>query len=375
MLSFGKGKRSEGIIMRKVFNFSAGPAILSEKVLSSAAEAVREYQNSGMSLLEMSHRSVPVGDMVAETSALVRELYGIPEHYQVLWLQGGASLQFAMIPMNLLGNGDQADYVDTGRWSAKAIQEAQRFGNVNVAGSAREQNYTYIPKTLEQSPQAVYLHITSNNTIYGTQWKTFPVPLNPDGYLVADMSSDILSRPIDITRFGLIYAGAQKNLGPAGVTLVIVREDILGRIDRDIPTMLDYRTHIGKQSLYNTPPVFAIYVVNRTLHWIKEQVGGLERMEALNQKKADKLYAEIERNSLFKSPVAREDRSVMNIPFIMQDRTLEAEFLSFAEDRGLLTLKGHRSVGGFRASLYNAMLEEGVDRLIATMQEFEQLKG
>lgn len=360
--------------MREVYNFSAGPAILNKEVLDAASRAVKEYAGLGMSILEMSHRSKPIIALVEETTALVKELLGIPGGYEVLWLQGGASLQFTMAPMNLLSETGTADYADTGRWSAKAIKEARQFGNVRVVCSSRESNYNFIPKNLEQSSDAVYLHITSNNTIYGTQWKSFPVPENKNGCLVADMSSDIFSRPLEIERFGLIYAGAQKNLGPAGVTLVIVKEELLGNVSRPIPTMLDYRTHIDKQSMYNTPPVFSIFVVNQTLRWIKA-LGGVEAIERKNAEKAQKLYSEIERNTLFESPVAPEDRSVMNIPFIMKDPQLEPEFLAFTEKRGLVTLKGHRSVGGFRASIYNAMPEEGVDLLIAAMREFEELKG
>jgi phosphoserine aminotransferase len=357
--------------MTKVYNFSAGPAVLDQSVLVATAQAAKEYNNHGISLMEMSHRSKPVMDMVAETESLARDLLNIPDGYHVLFLQGGASLQFAMIPMNLLGEGQTADYTDTGAWSAKAIKEAKLFGNVNVACSSKESVYNHIPKNLSQSDNAIYLHVTSNNTIYGTQWKVFPNQNNSDGYLVADMSSDIFSRPIDVSQFGIIYAGAQKNMGPAGVTLVIIRDDILGKLNRPIPTMMNYQTHIDKGSMFNTPPVMSIYGVNRTLHLLKDN-GGVEAMEEKNIRKAKKLYAEIERNPLFTSPIPEEDRSLMNVPFVFADGGDEADFLSFCDGRGLKTLKGHRSVGGFRASIYNAMPEAGVDALIRAMQGYKK---
>ena len=357
--------------MTKVYNFSAGPAVLDQSVLVATAQAAKEYNNHGISLMEMSHRSKPVMDMVAETESLTRDLLNIPDGYHVLFLQGGASLQFAMIPMNLLGEGQTADYTDTGAWSAKAIKEAKLYGNVNVACSSKESVYNHIPKNLSQSDNAIYLHVTSNNTIYGTQWKVFPNQNNSDGYLVADMSSDIFSRPIDVSQFGIIYAGAQKNMGPAGVTLVIIRDDILGKLNRPIPTMMNYQTHIDKGSMFNTPPVMSIYGVNRTLHLLKDN-GGVEAMEEKNIRKAEKLYAEIERNPLFTSPIPEEDRSLMNVPFVFADGGDEADFLSFCDGRGLKTLKGHRSVGGFRASIYNAMPEAGVDALIRAMQGYKK---
>jgi len=356
--------------MTKIYNFSAGPAVLDQSVLDATAQAAKEFNGQGMSLMEMSHRSKPVMDMVAETELLTRELLNIPEGYHVLFLQGGASLQFAMIPMNLLGEGQTADYTDTGAWSAKAIKEAKLFGNVNVACSSKASVYNHIPKDLSQTEGAVYLHITSNNTIYGTQWQEFPTPLNPNGYLVSDMSSDIFSRLIDVSKFGLIYAGAQKNMGPAGVTLVIVREDILGKVEQSIPTMMNYQTHIDKRSMFNTPPVMSIYTVNRTLHWLKAN-GGVGAMEEKNKEKAQKLYDEIERNPLFKSPIQKEDRSHMNVPFVFADGGDEMDFLSFCDGSGLKTLKGHRSVGGFRASIYNAMPEAGVDVLIQAMRVYK----
>ena len=354
--------------MKKVYNFSAGPAVLPDSVLNQAAEAVVDYSGHGMSIMEMSHRSAPIVEMVAETRQLVCDALNVPDNYKILFLQGGASLQFSMIPMNILKDGEIADYTDTGAWSAKAIKEAQRYGNVNVVCSSKETIYNYIPKEFGQSDTQQYLHITSNNTIYGTQWTDFP---KANGYLVADMSSDIFSRPVDINQFGVIYAGAQKNMGPAGVTLVIIREDLIGRAERHLPAMLDFAIHAEKDSMYNTPPVFAIYVVNRTLQWLKE-LGGVDTMHELNTLKAKLLYDEIERNPMFKSPVAEDDRSLMNVPFVFANGGDEQHFLNFCTERGLVTLKGHRSVGGFRASIYNAMSEEGIKALISAMQDYSQ---
>ena len=355
--------------MTKIYNFSAGPAMLHSSVLEAVSKASKDYEGHGLSLLEMSHRSKPVMDMISETEFLARELLNVPDNYHILFLQGGASLQFAMVPLNLLDMNMTADYTDTGAWSAKAIKEAQLYGNVNIACSSKDTLYNHIPKKLNQSDDAVYLHITSNNTIYGTQWHEFPKPIN-DGYLVADMSSDILSRSIDISRFGLIYAGAQKNIGPAGVTMVILRDEILDKVNRKIPTMMKYRTHIDKGSMFNTPPVISIFAVNRTLVWLKS-IGGIDFIEKKNKLKAQKLYDEIDNNELFSSPVNVENRSMMNIPFVFTQQGDELSFLSFCKKRGLLTLKGHRSVGGFRASIYNAMPEEGVETLIQAMKEYE----
>ena len=355
--------------MTKIYNFSAGPAMLHSSVLEAVSKASKDYEGHGLSLLEMSHRSKPVIDMISETEFLARELLNVPDNYHILFLQGGASLQFAMVPLNLLDMNMTADYTDTGAWSAKAIKEAQLYGNVNIACSSKDTVYNHIPKKLNQSDDAVYLHITSNNTIYGTQWHEFPKPIN-DGYLIADMSSDILSRSIDISRFGLIYAGAQKNIGPAGVTMVILRDEILDKVNRKIPTMMKYRTHIDKGSMFNTPPVISIFAVNRTLVWLKS-IGGIDFIEKKNKLKAQKLYDEIDNNELFSSPVNVENRSMMNIPFVFTQQGDELSFLSFCKKRGLLTLKGHRSVGGFRASIYNAMPEEGVETLIQAMKEYE----
>ena len=356
----------------ETYNFSAGPACLPEQVLAAAGEAAKHFRDTGMSLMEMSHRSKPVVALFEETTERITGLLAIPSNYHVLWLQGGASTQFSMVPLNVLPDGGCADYINTGVWSTKAIAECNKIGKANVIGSSRENSYTFIPKECVQNTESSYLHITSNNTIYGTQYKVIPEVVNPDGFLVADMSSDILSKPIDVSQFGLIYAGAQKNMGPAGVTLVIIRKDLVGANYRPLPTMMDYETHVAKDSMFNTPPVFAVFVVNETLKWIQD-LGGLEAMASINEQKAKKLYLEIERNSLFKSPIAVEDRSLMNIPYVFSEPGLEDhDFLSFCEERGLMTLKGHRSVGGFRASIYNAMPEAGVDALIRAMQEYEK---
>ncbi|MEE2765868.1 MAG: 3-phosphoserine/phosphohydroxythreonine transaminase [Candidatus Neomarinimicrobiota bacterium] len=357
---------------KQVYNFSAGPACLAKPVLLAVKDAALDYNETGISLLAMSHRSKPVVDLFDETTDRLISLLNIPDNYRILWLQGGASLQFSMVPMNLLNKNEIADYVDTGAWSSKALKEAKNFGSVNVAGSSENNNYIFIPMDLEQNPDSVYLHITTNNTIYGTQYHVTPEIINKDGFLVADMSSDILSMPINVAEFGLIYAGAQKNMGPAGVTLVIIREDLIGRAERRIPMMLDYATHVSKESMFNTPPVFAVFMVNETLKWM-ESIGGVNAMAEKNRIKAKKLYDEIERNTIFISPVNPGDRSLMNVPFIFaRDDLDENEFLSFCNERNLVSLKGHRSVGGFRASIYNAMPETGLDALITAMQEYEQ---
>ena len=342
-----------------------------QEALSSSIEAIKDFKESGISLLEMSHRSAPVVNLFEDATNNISDLLNIPEDYSILWLQGGASLQFSMVPMNLLPVGGAADYIDTGSWSAKAIIECEKFGKANVIGSSKESTYSFIPKDVQISSNASYLHITSNNTIYGTQYKNFPKISNDNTLLVADMSSDILSKPIDISKFGLIYAGAQKNIGPAGVTLVIIRSDLLEVKYRDMPTMMRYSTHASKESMFNTPPVFSVCVVNETLKWIKN-LGGLEAISDLNKLKAAMLYEEIERNSLFRSPVNKEDRSLMNVTFIFHnDEIDDGVFLDFCLLRGLTTLKGHRSVGGFRASIYNAMPKKGVEALVKSMQDFE----
>ena len=357
--------------MKRVYNFSAGPACLPEKALQAAKEAIENFQENGIGLLEMSHRSMPVVELFNETTNNLKTLLNIPDNYHVLWLQGGASTQFSMVPMNLLPDHGSADYVDTGAWAAKAITECERVGRVNIIGSSRESVYNYIPKEISITQEATYLHITTNNTIYGTQYKRYPVMENDNTFLVADMSSDILSGPLDVSKFGLIYAGAQKNMGPAGVTLVIIRSDLARLNYRNIPTMMRYSTHVSKDSMFNTPPVFAVCVVNETLKWL-HSIGGLNKMKNINHNKSMMLYDEIERNTMFQSPVNEEDGSTMNVPFVFCDNKMsDNEFLKFCDGRGLKNLKGHRSVGGFRASIYNAMPESGVGALIAAMQEFE----
>jgi phosphoserine aminotransferase len=355
--------------MSKVYNFSAGPAVLPQEALVEASSSALEYMKSGMSLMTMSHRSKPVVAMFDETEALIRELLNVPKNYKVLFLQGGASMQFCMVPMNFLGEGESADFTDTGAWAEKAIQEAAKFGKANVIASSKAATYSYIPKDLVQTIGAKYLHVTSNNTIFGTQLKEFP---KANGFLVSDMSSDIFSRPINVSDFGIIYAGAQKNMGPAGATLVIIREDLLqNQAKRMIPTMLDYNTHVKAESMFNTPPVWSVYIINRTLTWLKN-LGGVAEIQKINERKAAALYAEIDRNPLFKGPAAIEDRSMMNITFVMQDPSLEPEFLALCKSRNFTSLEGHRSVGGFRASIYNAFPEEGVQALIQAMQDFEK---
>jgi len=358
----------------ETYNFSAGPACLPKKVLVAAGDAAKQFRDTGMSIMEMSHRSKTVMALFEEITFRIKALLDIPSNYHVLWLQGGASTQFSMVPLNVLPDGSCADYIDTGVWSSRAISECSKIGKANVIGSSKDDTYTFIPKECPQNEESSYLHITSNNTIYGTQYKENPEVINPDGFLVADMSSDILSKPINVSEFGIIYAGSQKNMGPAGVTLVIIRDDLVGKNYRPLPTMLNYETHVAKDSMFNTPPVFAVFVVNETLKWIQD-LGGLDAMGVINKKKAEKLYAEIKRNSLFTSPVAEEDRSLMNIPFVFSKPGMDDQaFISFCEQRRLMTLKGHRSVGGFRASIYNSMPEAGVDTLINTMQDYEKEK-
>ncbi|MBP6826641.1 MAG: 3-phosphoserine/phosphohydroxythreonine transaminase [Saprospiraceae bacterium] len=357
----------------KKHNFSAGPAILPAPVLKEAGKAAANYQGMGLSLLELSHRGPEFTAIIEEANALMREIIGLPEDYHVLWLSGGASTQFFMVPFNLLNDGETAAYLDTGTWANKAIKEAKHFGHVEVIASSKEQNYTFIPKNYKVPKHAKYLHITSNNTIFGTQMHKFPKSPVP---MVCDMSSDFLSRPIDPRPFGLIYAGAQKNLGPAGTTVVIVREDMLGTVKRTMPSMLDYRTFVQENSLYNTPPVFPIYVSMLTLRWIKKN-GGLKGMQRRNKAKAAVLYDEIDRNPLFKGTTAKEDRSLMNACFVMEEKyaALEKEFLKETEANGMVGLKGHRSVGGFRASIYNAMPKASVQALADLMQDFAKRKG
>jgi phosphoserine aminotransferase len=349
-------------------NFGAGPCILPKEVFEEAAQAVLSWGNTGLSILEISHRTPEFESVVAEACSLIKELMNVPENYKVIFVQGGASQQFGMVPMNLLNENETASYLDTGVWANKAIKEAKLFGNVNVVASSKESNYTFIPKDYNIPTDSKYFHCTSNNTIYGTQLKSFPKTSVP---MVCDMSSDIMSREVNVADFDLIYAGAQKNIGPAGSTVVIINEEILGKVDRKITAMLDYKIHIEGESMYNTPPVFAIYVAMLNLRWLKKQ-GGVKEMERRNDAKAALLYSEIDRNSLFKGTCAVEDRSHMNICFVMNDSSLEKEFLKMAEAAGCVGLKGHRSVGGFRASMYNALPIESVQVLVDVMKTFEK---
>jgi phosphoserine aminotransferase len=355
--------------MRK-FNFNPGPATLPLEVLNELKENIVDFSNLGMSILEISHRSQEFGEILSTTKSLLRELMKIPESYEILFLGGGANLQFAMIPMNLLHQGEKADYIITGTWSKRALKEAMIVGEVAIAASTEEENFKRIPKQeeIKLSGDSVYIHLTSNNTIFGTQWRSFP---NTGGTpLVADMSSDILSRKIDIERFGLIYAGAQKNLGPAGVTVVIIRRDLADRCPETIPVMLRYKTHIEKGSLYNTPPVFAIYVMKLVLEWTKRR-GGVEKMEEVNRKKATLLYETIDASEgFYQSTVDRDSRSIMNVTFRLPDEELEKKFIEEAASARLHGLKGHRSVGGIRASLYNAFPLDGVECLVDFMEKF-----
>ena len=351
----------------KKHNFYAGPSILPDYTIENTSEAVKDFAGTGLSIMEISHRSKEFVAVMDEAQALFKELLKIPEGYSVLFLGGGASTQFAMIPFNLLNK--KAAYLNTGAWAKKAIKEAKLFGEVDVVASSEDKNFSYIPKDFVIPADADYFHITTNNTIYGTEIRhdiDSPVPL------VADMSSDIFSRPLDVSKYAVIYGGAQKNLAPAGVTFVIIRNDILGKVDRQIPTMLNYQTHIDKGSMFNTPPVLPVYAALQTLKWLKNK-GGVEEINKINVKKADMLYEEIDRNSMFKGTVNKEDRSIMNVCFVMNDGYEEKEkaFLDFATERGMIGIKGHRSVGGFRASIYNALPLESVEALITAMQDFE----
>jgi len=360
--------------MNPIYNFSAGPAVLPRPVLERAQAEMLDWQGTGLSVMEMSHRGADFRAIAAQAEADLRRLLAIPAHYKVLFLQGGAHSQFAMIPLNLLRGRSQADYVDTGDWSLKAIAEAQRFAKVNVVASSAASNYTTIPAldTWQCSSQAAYLHYTSNETIRGVEFQH--TPMVGEVPLVADMSSDILSRPIDIECFGLIYAGAQKNIGPAGLTLVIVREDLVGAASPETPSMFNYHNYATTESMYNTPPTYAWYIAGLVFQWLLEQ-GGLQAMAAQNQRKAAKLYAAIDQSGLYHNPVDPAYRSWMNIPFTLADASLEQRFLAEAAQVGLLNLKGHRALGGMRASLYNAMPEAGVDALIELMQDFADKVG
>lgn len=352
----------------KKHNFNPGPAVLPEFTIKNTANGIINLDGTGLSVMEISHRSKEFSEIMESAQSLLKELLNVPAGYAVLFLHGGASLQFSMVPYNLLNK--KAAYLDTGSWASKAIKEAKIFGEVDIVASSKDSNYNYIPKDYTVPGDADYFHITTNNTIYGTEIKEdldVPVPL------VADASSDIFSRPVDISRYAIIYGGAQKNLGPAGVAFTIIKEDILGKVDRIIPTMLDYHTHIDKGSLFNTPPCLAVYACLQTLKWLKN-LGGVEAIHKLNKEKASILYEEIDRNKLFVPTVANnEDRSIMNVTFIMNEdyKELEGGFLEFAKSMGMEGIKGHRSVGGFRASLYNALPKESVIALIDVMKKFE----
>ena len=353
----------------KKYNFNAGPSILPDVVLEAAAKAIIDFDGTGLSLLSISHRTPEFEAVLAEAKSLLKELLGIPDNYKIYFMGGGASTQFFHIPANFLGK--KAGYVNTGVWTKKAIKEAKFYGDVEVVASSEDKNFNYIPKGFDIPEDLDYLYICSNNTIYGTEYKEdidSPVPL------FADMSSNILSRPIDVSKYALIYGGAQKNLAPAGVAFMIIRDDMLDKVVRPLPTMMNVNTHVENDSMFNTPPVFPIYVLRETLKWVKAE-GGLAEIHRRNEEKAAKLYGEIDRNSLFRGTVEKEDRSSMNICFVMTEgnEELAAEFMAFAKERGMVGIKGHRLVGGFRASCYNACPMEAVDALVACMQEFEKM--
>ncbi|WP_033166073.1 3-phosphoserine/phosphohydroxythreonine transaminase [Clostridium sp. KNHs205] len=356
--------------MARVYNFSAGPAVLPEEVLREAAEEMLDYRGTGMSVMEMSHRSKPYETIIHEAEADLRELMNIPDNYKVLFLQGGASQQFAMIPMNLMKN-KVADYIVTGQWAKKAFQEAKIYGTANKIASSEDKTFSYIPdcSDLPVSEDADYVYICENNTIYGTKFKTLP---NTKGKpLVADVSSCFLSEPVDVSKYGLIYGGVQKNVGPAGVVIVIIREDLITEDTLPgTPTMLKYKIHADNESLYNTPPAYGIYICGKVFKWLKK-LGGLEAMKELNEKKAAVLYDYLDESKLFKGTVVKEDRSLMNVPFVTGDEELDAKFVKEAKAAGFENLKGHRSVGGMRASIYNAMPIEGVQKLVEFMKDFE----
>ena len=358
----------------RIHNFNAGPAALPLPVLEEVQESLLNFAGSGMSITEISHRSTWFEGVIDDAVARIKRILKLDQRYHVLFLQGGASMQFCMVPMNLLGAGDSADYVNTGTWSTKAIQEAQLVGkSIHVAASSEDRGFSYIPRSIALSPEAVYLHITSNNTIKGTQWGQFPetsgVPI------VSDMSSDIFSRPLEIEKFGLIYAGAQKNIGAAGVCLVVIRDDLLARTPKNLPTMLRYTTHAEKNSMYNTPPCFAIYTVQLVLKWLEETIGGVESMAEINRQKAALLYDIIDRSGFYRGTAETESRSLMNVTFRLSSEELEKRFLAQALASGLGGLKGHRSVGGCRASIYNPTPRSAVEALVDFMQTFERKNG
>ena len=355
----------------KKYNFYAGPAILPQEVFEEASNAVKDFNGLGLSILEISHRSKDFQAVMDEAYSLARELLSLPEEYDIMFLQGGASSQFGMVPMNVLGESDTAGYVNTGNWSEKAIKDAKLYGNVMILADSSDKDYSYIPKDFDIPSNLKYVHITSNNTVRGTQYHTLP---QTGIKLVADMSSDIFSRPIDISKYGLIYAGAQKNMGPAGTTLLIVNKDFISGPVRPLPNMMNYANHISKKSSYNTPPVFAVYVSMLTMRWVKK-MGGVIAMNSRNTQKSGHLYDEIDSNHLFYGTTSEEDRSQMSVTFKLHDESFSEEFLSACTEAGCVGVKGHRSVGGFRASIYNAMEMEGVNTLVEVMKDFGKKKG
>ena len=358
--------------MSRVYNFSAGPSMLPESVLQKAAAEMLDYEGCGQSVMEMSHRSKTYQGIIDGCEALLREVMNIPDNYKVLFLQGGASSQFAMIPMNLMTGSGKADYVVTGQWAKKAYKEAARYGDVKVVASSEDKTFSYIPKLdpATFTPDADYFYICMNNTIYGTVYHDLPD--TGDVPLVADVSSCILSRPIDVSKFGIVYAGAQKNMAPAGVTVVIIREDLIGKAMDITPTMFNYQIHADNGSMFNTPPCYTIYMMKLVLEWIKNEVGGLENMQKLNEQKAKVLYDFLDSSKMFRGTVVPEDRSLMNVPFVTGNDELDAKFVKEATAAGFVNIKGHRSVGGMRASIYNAMPLEGVEKLVAFMAKFEE---
>ncbi len=357
--------------MSRVYNFSAGPSMLPEDVLKTAAAEMLEYGTSGQSVMEMSHRSKEYQAIIDEAEANLREVMNIPDNYTVLFLQGGASTQFAMVPMNLMNKNKKADYIITGQWAKKAYKEAARYGNARAIASSEDKTFSYIPKITPDmiDPEADYVHICMNNTIYGTKWNNLPETGNVP--LVADISSCILSEPIDVSKFGVLYAGAQKNVAPAGLTIVIIRNDLIGNAMDITPTMLNYQTHSENGSMFNTPPCYTIYIAGLVFKWIKE-LGGLEYMKKINTEKAKMLYDFLDNSKLFKGTVVAEDPSLMNVPFITGNDELDAKFVAASKAAGFVNLKGHRSVGGMRASIYNAMPVEGVKKLVEFMKKFEE---
>ena len=358
--------------MARVYNFSAGPSMLPQAVLEKAAAEMLDYEGSGQSVMEMSHRSKVYQSIIDTAEALLREIMNIPDNYKVLFLQGGASSQFAMVPMNLMTGSGKADYIITGQWAKKAYKEAARYGKARAVASSEDKTFSYIPKVAKKDldPEADYVHICMNNTIYGTVYHDLPD--TGDVPLVADISSCILSKPIDVSKFGILYAGAQKNMAPSGVTVVIIREDLIGKAMDITPTMFNYQTHADNGSMFNTPPCYTIYVMKLVLEWIKNEVGGLDKMQAINEKKAAMLYDFLDNSKLFKGTVVPEDRSLMNVPFVTGNEELDAKFVKESTAAGFVNLKGHRSVGGMRASIYNAMPVEGVEALVAFMKKFEE---